>query len=128
MLGKGDGSFKKKANLTEIGYLGTLFGATPMATADFNGDGNADLAVVNNKKNAVSVLLGRGDGTFALVREFATSAGTSSISTVDLNGDGATTCWSLEAQASPFCRVFGDGNFAAERNLVAVPTDVFAAA
>lgn len=127
MLGKGDGSFQKKANLTGIGYLGTLFGATPMATTDFNGDGNADLAVVNNKKNAVSVLLGRGDGTFAPVREFATSAGTSSISTVDLNGDGATDLLVAGSAGISILSGFGDGNFAAERNLVAVPTDVFAA-
>ncbi len=41
-------------------------GAQPssIASADFNGDGIADLAVSNQLSNNVSVLLGNGDGTF----------------------------------------------------------------
>ena len=34
------------------------------ATADFNGDGNLDLAVANYNSGNVSVLLGNGNGTF----------------------------------------------------------------
>ena len=39
-------------------------GPYDMATADFNGDGYQDLAVVNDSVNTISVLLGNGDGTF----------------------------------------------------------------
>lgn len=37
-----------------------------VAVADFNGDGNADLAVVNPNSNGFSILLGNGDGSFQL--------------------------------------------------------------
>src|SRR5262249_21146622 len=39
-------------------------GTTPVSqvTGDFNGDSKADLAVVNQSSNTVSVLLGNGDG------------------------------------------------------------------
>lgn len=33
-------------------------------TADFNKDGNLDLAVANTASSSVSILLGVGDGTF----------------------------------------------------------------
>ena len=39
---------------------------------DFNGDGNADLAVVNSNSNTLSVLLGNGNGTFAPKTDYAT--------------------------------------------------------
>ena len=34
-----------------------------LAVADFNGDGNLDLAVANQTSNDVSILMGQGDGT-----------------------------------------------------------------
>src|SRR5579859_3360884 len=37
---------------------------TAGASADFNGDGIADLAVMNSEENAIAVFLGKGDGTF----------------------------------------------------------------
>jgi len=39
-------------------------GADEILTADFNHDGNLDLAVANAGANTVSILLGNGDGTF----------------------------------------------------------------
>ena len=41
-------------------------GALPIdsVTADFNGDGRADLAVANFSSNSISILLGQADGTF----------------------------------------------------------------
>jgi hypothetical protein len=37
---------------------------TAGATADFNGDGIPDLAIMNSEENAIAVFLGKGDGTF----------------------------------------------------------------
>ena len=35
-----------------------------LVTADFNGDGHADVAVLNDADASITVLLGKGDGTF----------------------------------------------------------------
>src|SRR5258708_38339698 len=45
------------------------------AVGDLNGDGVPDLAVVNERPNDVSVLLGNGDGTFQAGRSFAVGTG-----------------------------------------------------
>src|SRR5213079_2792708 len=57
LLGNGDGTFKGPTNVT----AGTRGEA--IVVADFNGDGNSDLAVSLNS-DRISVLLGKGDGTF----------------------------------------------------------------
>ncbi len=44
-----------------------LKGPLAVATADFNGDGKADLAVVDSSAAEVSIYLGNGDGTFKSV-------------------------------------------------------------
>jgi len=59
-----------------------------MAAADFNGDRRPDLAVVNEKDGTVSLLLGRGDGTFRRAKTFVVGNGPSGIAAADFNGDG----------------------------------------
>ncbi len=58
------------------------------ATGDFNGDGRADLVVVNQNSNTVSVLLGNGDGTFKPKTDYAVGATSTSVAVGDFNGDG----------------------------------------
>ncbi len=57
-------------------------------TADFNGDGRADVATADANGTTVKVLLGNGDGTFQTARSFAVGSGPSAIATGDMNGDG----------------------------------------
>ena len=59
-----------------------------VAVGDFNGDGRPDLAVANGNSNAVSVLLGNGDGTFQPALSFDAGNHPSSVAVGDFNGDG----------------------------------------
>jgi len=60
-----------------------------IVVADFNGHGNLDIAIANRTSNDVSVLLGKGNGTFSPQVKYATG-GTApvAIAAADLNGDG----------------------------------------
>jgi hypothetical protein len=88
LLGNGDGTFRAR-----VDYL-TAVGSTSAAIGDFNHDGNTDLAVANICSNSlcvassISVLLGKGDGTFRPHVDYATGAGALGIAVGDLNGDG----------------------------------------
>ncbi|MBS1820479.1 MAG: VCBS repeat-containing protein [Acidobacteria bacterium] len=82
------------SDLTSAGFnaLTSLPNATALTTADFNGDGNGDLLVVNayNPSSAfVSVVIGNGDGTFQAPVSYPTAGGKSVAAVVDdINGDG----------------------------------------
>jgi hypothetical protein len=58
------------------------------AVGDFNGDGRADLVVVNQGSNTVSILLGNGDGTFQPRNDYATGTSPTSVAVGDFNSDG----------------------------------------
>lgn len=85
LLGNGDGTFQ-----APLPYLAASF-PFALAVADFNGDGKPDLAVANSGTggcgNSVSVLLGKGDGTFMPAVNFGAGTGPSAIAAADLNGD-----------------------------------------
>jgi hypothetical protein len=55
---------------------------------DFNGDGHLDLAVANEADNTVTVLLGKGNGTFQPLRPVAVGHGPDALVAGDFNGDG----------------------------------------
>lgn len=65
-------------------------GPTSIVVADFNGDGNLDIAIANRTSNDVSVLLGKGNGTFNPQVKYSAGAGTDpiAIAAADFNGDG----------------------------------------
>ena len=87
LVGKGAGAFAANVDYT--------VGKQPFALAlgDLNGDGSVDIVTVNlapdsTSIDTVSVLLGKGDGTFVTKRDFVTATGPTSLALGDLNGDG----------------------------------------
>jgi hypothetical protein len=80
LLGDGHGAFQTSRTYP------VPTGAVSIAVADFNGDGNPDLAV---GAGCASILLGYGDGTFQLSPSDFTVAGDAvSVAVGDFNGDG----------------------------------------
>ncbi len=55
---------------------------------DFNRDGNPDIATANGLPNSVSILLGRGDGTFSPAQDFGVGGEPRDIKVGDFNRDG----------------------------------------
>jgi hypothetical protein len=84
----GDGTGKFNPPTTVPALLNTGHAPTALATADFNGDGHADLAVVNKNDNTVSIFLGNGDGSFRTRTDYATGVAPVYVATGDFNGDG----------------------------------------
>jgi VCBS repeat protein/FG-GAP repeat protein len=68
----------------------TGFAPHSIIATDLNGDGIVDLAVGNVGDSTVSVLLGRGDGTFGpkLDAPTGSTATNNTIAVADMNGDG----------------------------------------
>ncbi len=88
LLGKGNGTFQTQSPY-QAGYA-----PIAVAVGDLNGDGKLDLAVVNNGNasnghpGSVTILLGKGDGTFTTGKTFDTGNGPISVAIGDFNGDG----------------------------------------
>ncbi len=87
LLGNGDGTFQTAVKFPAVN------GASSVVMADFNGDGNLDLAVASNGTGsaglggAVTVLLGQGDGTFRNSMVYGAGNNPLSLAVGDVNGD-----------------------------------------
>jgi hypothetical protein len=86
-LGNGDGTFQPRTTYAvEPGFGGS--GPISVAIGDVNGDGKPDLVTADYSENAVSVLLGNGDGTFQAPTSYAAGSQPGLVQVADLNGDG----------------------------------------
>jgi hypothetical protein len=91
-----------------------------VAVADFNGDGRPDLATANQFEGTVSIVLGRGDGTFAAAPEVRVGGGPVSVAVGDFNGDGHVDL-AVANQFGPTVSIRfgqGDGTFVAAPDIV----------
>jgi hypothetical protein len=85
LFGNGDGSFGAPRSVP------AGRGSLSIVTGDFNADGHIDLASANggfSGSDDVSVLLGRGDGTFEPARQYPLTGAPASLIAVDLDADG----------------------------------------
>ncbi|PYV00917.1 MAG: hypothetical protein DMG26_14635, partial [Acidobacteria bacterium] len=113
LLGQGNETFGNRV----VFPLAT--GSGPALVADFSADGKPDIAVAESGSptGEVSVMLGKGDGTFqnALNSPLASSAAYSTVSG-DFNGDGKIDIAAITSDTSSFSSFYvllgnGDGTF-----------------
>lgn len=96
-------------------------GAKPgsIATDDFNGDGKPDLVTANSRTDDVSVLLGRGDGSFERAEEFAVDYDPSLVVSGDVNGDGDPDLVTVNHENLSVLLGDGQGSFGPREELFA---------
>ena len=106
MLGNGDGTFRRGATY-DVGDPRSV------AVADFNGDNQLDLAVIDPSSRAVRILPGNGDGTFHAGSVLNFNGYPTSLAVADFNRDGSLDLVAAGA-ANDTVGVFlgnGDGTF-----------------
>jgi uncharacterized repeat protein (TIGR01451 family) len=123
LLGNGDGTFQP-ALMADAGGP-----QLSIALGDFNGDGKLDLVVITRFGGAsgpgVSILLGKGDGTFLPPVQIQSNANVSHVVVGDFNLDGkldlAVAGGTVNGMTTmPFLNVFlgkGDGTFQAPTSI-----------
>jgi FG-GAP-like repeat/Putative Ig domain len=108
-LGNGDGTFTPSS---APGTTNAMTGCS-IAPADFNHDGNLDLAVGNGIYGGVSILLGYGDAAFNLVSPPSTPAPVftgCSVAVGDFNGDGILDMAIPDSTDNTVTIFLGDGD------------------
>jgi hypothetical protein len=113
MGGNASGAQFKKAAYHNAGQLPRI-----VVAADFNNDGSQDVVIADYLSNQVSVLIGKGDGTFKKARLLSVPSPIG-VTNADINGDGNEDLVIIESGGSgnATLAIFlgdGKGNFHAK--------------
>lgn len=81
LAGNGSGGFAASVQFTASQRPQSI------KAADYNGDGNLDVACVSNNLNFLVINFGSGTGTFSAPTTYSTNAGPTGVETADFNGD-----------------------------------------
>ncbi len=81
-----------------------------IAVADFNGDGIPDLAIVNSSSDSVTILIGKGDGTFTASASPQTGSQPVAIAVGDFNGDGIPDLATANEDSTDLTILLGNGD------------------
>ena len=107
LLGTGDGTFPTHVEYVSSGQSG----AGLVATGDFNGDGQLDLVLPNTSCcSFVSILLGRGSGTFQHRLSYAAGKHSKAVATADFSGDGKLDLAVANSVSNTVSILLGNGN------------------
>jgi trimeric autotransporter adhesin len=109
-LGNGDGTFAAPL----IPNVDSADGINAFGVGDFNGDGITDLLVDDEDTGKLTVLLGKGDGTFTVGQSMPFN--TQSIAIADFNGDGKLDLALAGSAQTTILLGNGDGTFTAAPN------------
>jgi len=104
LLGNGDGTFTPGPAFPLTGQ-----NVNNAAVADFNGDGQPDLAISLPDAGQVQVLLGNGDGAFTPMPAISANL-ISVVATGDFNGDGNADLVLVNYGAGTLTILLGNGN------------------
>ena len=105
---RGDGSGLYQPFLqppTPIGHM-----ASPNEPGDFDNDGLPDAATANVADNTVSIVLGRGDGTFDPQQVVAVGGQPRGLVVLDADGDGDSDIATANATGDNLSLLLNDGN------------------
>ncbi len=116
LLGNGDGTFTPGTTIFGVGNNPCILPDQPsncsLVVADFNHDGNADLAATSGADNTVIILLGHGDGTFTQANGSPISVGSfpEAVRTGDFNSDGILDLAVANAKDNTVSILLGNGD------------------
>jgi hypothetical protein len=111
LLGNGNGTFQPAVYYNIDSQLESV---QSVAVADFNHEGNIDIAAADRLGQNISVLMGNGDGTFQSPVPFPTTAQPNYVSVGDFNGDGYPDLVVIDSSIIGYVSVLlgnGDGTF-----------------
>ena len=113
-LGNGDGTFTQ-ATGSPFALPSTASGPIAVTSADFNNDGIADLAILNQTTKNVTILEGKGDGTFTEFTKSPIAVGNGPVAIASGTLAGSTgPALAIANQADNTATVYlgnGDGTF-----------------